>query len=71
MAERLLLDPAADVVDRGACELLHVEVVEDQLGVGEPDLGVGQCRAVRRSGVERGDPHAGPPGGGLGGQPVA
>jgi hypothetical protein len=70
-SEGLLLHAAADVVDRGVGELAHVEVIQHQLRVGEPHLGVGQRRAVRRRRVERRDPHALPPGGRLGGQPVA
>jgi hypothetical protein len=71
MAERLLLDPAANIVDRGVGELLHMEVIEHQLRVGEPHLGVGERRAVGRRRVERRDLHALPPGGRLGSEPVA
>lgn len=67
----LLLDASADVIDRGVGELLHVEVVQDQLCVGQPDLGIGQRRAVRRGRVKRRDLHPGPPSRVLGGEPVA
>ena len=61
MAEGLLLDPAADVVDRGVGELGHVEVVQHKHGVGQANLGVGERRPVGSGRVESSDTDPGPP----------
>ena len=64
-----MLDPAADVIDRGVRQLAHVEVVQHERGVGQADLLVEQRGPVGGGRVERSDANPGPPLRGLRGQP--
>ena len=51
MPEGVLLDPGADVVESGVGEADHVEVINDEIGVGKL---MSQCRDLGQVGVDDG-----------------